>query len=105
MDSNREDVKELLLNIKYLNERYNNGEKRKPTHHSIWAGSYDVWSCEQDRIDAIEIPKARMKEAEEAGFIKNEIINTTYKNGKTFAETLWSLTELGEQYLINASIS
>ncbi len=67
---------------------------RDATHQSIWQGSYDVWECEQDRIDAINIPLLRMKEAEEGGFIQKE----TIQKGK-YIIPIWTLTELGKEFL------
>ena len=67
---------------------------RWPTHSNIWAGSYDVWMCEQDRIDAIEIPRSRIRDAEELGFIKSEIRT----RGK-YNFTVWTLTGHGKEYI------
>jgi hypothetical protein len=91
---NVDDVKWLLNKILYLEEQKNAHPSNWPTHRRIWLGCYDVWMCEQDRIDAVEIPKMRMKEAEEAGFIKNEI----RKIGK-FDSVVWTVTELGHDFL------
>jgi hypothetical protein len=85
-----EDVQWLLLTIKNLWEL----PHRPPTHRNIWSGSYDVWSCEQDRIDAVEIPKARMKAAEDDGLIFSE----TRQKGK-YKEIVWHLTDKGKQLL------
>ena len=64
-----------------------------PTHQNIWQGCYDVWHCEQDRADAINIPRLRMKEAEDLGFIKNTLTDM----GK-YKIVLWSITEVGEEF-------
>lgn len=70
------------------------GPSRWPTHRNIWQGSYDVWFCEQDRIDAVEIPKAKMKAAEESGLIESEL--RTYNK---YEYTVWKLTERGKSLL------
>lgn len=87
-----EDVSWILLKIKYLAER--NSPIHLPTHQRIWQGSYDVWRNKQDEIDSIEIPKARMKAALEAGLIKSEVV----KMGK-YDHVVYSLTELGNKQL------
>jgi len=89
MDS---DIRWILWRIQNLKEM--NSPNRLPTYRNIWQGCYDVWHCEQDRIDSVEIPKAKMKAAEEGGFIKSEIV----KMGK-FDQVVYSLTELGEKTL------
>ena len=82
----------LLDRIQWLE---NTGSpNRWPTHSNIWQGSYDVWSCEQDRIDAYEIPRKRMKDAEEAGYIKSEV-----RTRGRFNFVVWSLTDLGRECL------
>lgn len=92
---NPDEVEWLLLNIKYLDEWSQTNPSHRPNRQNIWRGSYDVWTCEQDKIDAIEIPKRRMKEAEEAGLITSE--ETLYR-GK-YKEIVWKLTGLGRQRL------
>ena len=85
-----DDVMLWLLNrIKWLNDL--NSYSRLPTHRNIWSGSYDVWFCEQDRIDAVEIPKACMKKAVDDGLIESE--NKTL--GKYTFE-VWKLTDKGK---------
>jgi hypothetical protein len=82
---------------KLHNERVARGiddTARWATHRNIWQGSYDVWSCKQDEIDAIEIPQRRMKEAEEGGFIKSE-----KKTWKKYEYVVWSITETGKALL------
>lgn len=64
------------------------------THRNIWQGSYDVWFSEQDKIDAVEIPKARMKACEDAGLIKSEV-----KHWKKWDYVVWSLTDKGHAML------
>lgn len=90
MEIDVEGVKFILNRIKMLKER---GPNWFPTHRNIWQGSYDVWFNEQDQIDAVEIPKARMKEAEEGGYIKSEIVRGKYDM------IVYSVTELGEKLL------
>lgn len=85
-----EDIKWLLERVR----AYQNDDRRPSTHRNIWAGSYDVWSCEQDRIDAVEIPKARMKEAQDRGLIESHI----QTKGKYQFE-VWKLTPQGEVFL------
>lgn len=82
----------LLLQIHHLNEQFasHNNYTNLPIHRNIWRGSYDVWETEQDRIDAVEIPKRRMQEAKDAGFIVSEKIMF----GK-YEQEVWHLTELG----------
>lgn len=82
----------LLERVKWLNNL--DSDRRLPTHRNIWQGSYDVWFCEQDRIDAVEIPKARMKKAIDEGLIESE--NKTL--GKYTFE-IWKLTEKGKGLL------
>lgn len=82
----------ILYRINMLTEL--NSPRRPITHRNIWQGCYDVWSCEQDRIDAVEIPKLRMQEAEAAGLIKSETFDRV-----NYKETIWSLTELGKTQL------
>ncbi len=84
--------------INWLLNRINNLQNipnRLPDHRTIWQGSYDVWHCEQDKIDAVEIPKARMKEAEDLGLIKS--YKHEWKLGKF--EVVWSLTESAKRFL------
>lgn len=94
MKINANDVVWILDRIKWLETMPN----RPATHKNIWAGSYDVWSCPQDRIDAIEMPKARMKNAEDAGFIKSQIVKKDH-----YELVVWTLTELGREYLERAT--
>jgi hypothetical protein len=68
--------------------------KMKATHRNIWAGSYDVWFCEQDRIDAVEIPKRRMQEALDAGFI----VGAEELLGK-YKATVYHLTDMGREHM------
>ncbi len=88
--ANDEDTLWLLNKIKTLEGL----PKRWPTHQNIWAGSYDVWHNDQDRIDAIEIPRRRMQEAEDADLITNE---TKWRGQHKYI--VWSLTHQGEQVL------
>ena len=64
------------------------------THRNIWAGSYDVWGNKQDEIDAIEIPRARMKDAENAGLITSEMVKQRRSN-----HIVWKLTDAGKALL------
>jgi len=91
-----EGQKWLVYRIRWLDEhskKHNNW--RRPTHKNIWQGSYDVWSCDQDRLDAVSIPKARMEEALENGLIREEeeLISNKYK------EIVYHLTETGIKLL------
>jgi|SRR6516225_3359085 hypothetical protein len=88
-----DEICDLLNRIKCLEELWEQKQTytHLPIHKNIWRGSYDVWSCEQDRIDATEIPKARMKEAAELGYIESRII----KHGNYDYE-VWALTESGK---------
>lgn len=70
---------------------------RWATHRNIWQGSYDVWETKQDQIDAVEIPKARMKACAEAGLIKSEI-----KRWRKWDYEVWSLTDAGKIQLENS---
>lgn len=92
-----ENLEWLLDRIDTLEELHAKNPHRLPTHKAIWSGSYDVWMCEQDKIDSVEIPKARMKEAEDAGLIKSE-----EKQVGSFSVILWSLTEDGKASLNHA---
>lgn len=86
-----------LYHLKWLLERIDSLAKfpnRLPTHRNIWQGSYDVWSCEQDKIDAVEIPKWNMQLAEREGFIKSEV-----KKQGNFEVVVWSLTKLGKAFI------
>lgn len=65
-----------------------------PTHRNIWAGSYDVWNCQQDYIDATERPRAAVKKAIDAGLVYSEEVNV----GK-YTNTVYRLTELGQAYM------
>ena len=106
-----EEEKWLIGKIKIMEESTKNLNSQGiiahadwPIHKHIWRGNYDVWSCDQDRINAIEIPRARMKAAEEDGLITTKGPLTEAQ--KTFVAkyphtTIWSLTELGEQRLHN----
>lgn len=86
---NPEDTEWLLLKIEALNSPH-----RPATYQNIWGGSYDVWSCEQDRIDAIEIPRARMKAAQDEGLIESSFVD----RGR-YKFTVWGLTPKGEERL------
>jgi hypothetical protein len=70
------------------------------THKNIWSGSYDVWGCEQDIIDAREIPLARMKDTEEAGLIESEERESPCGRWKF---EVWKLTEAGEKFYSQSS--
>jgi hypothetical protein len=85
----------LLDRIQWLEEL--NSAMRPPTHKCIWQGSYDVWECEQDRLDSINIPLANMKLAEESGLIKSEIRTV----GK-YEMIVWGLTDVGREFLRNS---
>jgi hypothetical protein len=76
----------LLMRVKH---------ERRPTRQNIFRGCYDVWSCEQDKIDSVEIPKLRLAEAESLGLICLE--QHEWKPGK-FVE-FYKLTNQGEEYL------
>lgn len=101
---------------KYILERIKTLEVRNPnnpldstpswwaTHKNIWQGSYDVWFCEQDRIDAVDIPKAQMKIAEEEGLIESEM-KTWQGYSKEYKTEVWSVTERGEEFLNKSSSS
>jgi hypothetical protein len=86
---NPEDISWLLANIKVLN---NDG--KRPTRRDIFRGCYDVWYCEQDMIDATEIPNRRLAEAKEQGLIE-DFPNPRNENWLPH----WKLTEAGEHYL------
>ena len=58
------------------------------TQRNIFRGCYDCWLCEQDRIDAVEIPKRRLAEAEELGLIRKK-------------EVEYALTQKGREHLKN----
>lgn len=87
----------ILSKIKRLENQQTgvkNPHYRWATHRNIWAGSYDVWGCEQDKIDAVEIPNQRMKAAEEAKLIESE-----EKDGPGgYKKIIWKLTDLGEEF-------
>ena len=61
-----------------------------PTYKNIWRGSYDVWFCEQDRIDGQEMMKFQTERAEKAGFIKSEMVDNLL---------VWKLTEKGQDFI------
>jgi hypothetical protein len=86
----------LLSRIKDLEAREAQSNKNwwLATHRNIWQGSYDVWFTEKDQIDAVEIPKARMQAALDAGIIKKE----NRMIGK-YEQVVYSLTDLGEATL------
>lgn len=95
-----EDERWLLLTIKNLEDKKSETPGNWPIHKNIWRGCYDVWFSEQDTIDAVEIPAARMKAAYESGLILSE--EKTYKsqyNHKSYDFTVWHLTELGLKLL------
>ncbi len=71
-----------------------NSPRRLPTHRNIWSGSYDVWACEQDRIDAQDIPKARMDTA-----VKNMLIESRPHQVGKYTFDVWTLTERGKQLI------
>lgn len=86
---NPEDVSWLLACIKVLT---NDG--KRTTRIDIFRGSYDVWGCEQDMMDAIEIPNRRLAEAKEQGLIEDF---PDPRNEKWLPH--WRLTDAGEAYL------
>jgi hypothetical protein len=81
------------MNIIWLLERIKN--ESFPTRRNIFRGCYDVWCCEQDRIDAVKIPKQQLVEAESLGLIYKK--QHEWKPGKF--EEWFKLTPYGEQYL------
>jgi len=95
-DFGPDDVRWLLLTINNLNDSFarHGTYSHLPIHKNIWRGSYDVWSCEQDKIGAVEIPKSRMKQAEEDGLIASE-----KKMFGKYTVDVWHLTELGKKTL------
>ncbi len=62
----------------------------KPTRKTIWQGCYDVWSCEQDRLDSVAAIDHRMQEAVDLGLIY--IVPDS-----CFPTFVWKLTELGQK--------
>lgn len=85
--------------LEFIIQRIKNLEKKthpsnKPTHRNIWAGCYDVWCCEQDRVDARTIPLENMKRALDEGLIKGEEV----KIG-SYTTTVYSVTEIGEEFM------
>jgi hypothetical protein len=86
MNTNDE-IKWLLWKIQEIEKLPN----RLPTHRNIWAGSYDCWNGEQDRINQTAIPRARMKEAEEMGLIESLKMDR--------GMPVWSLTKAGVELL------
>lgn len=86
------DLEYVLYRVKLLNGM--NNPRRLPTHRNIWSGSYDVWHCEQDRIDAKEKPQAAMKRALDAEYIVSEDVQV----GK-YTNTIYRLTPIGEEHL------
>lgn len=90
MTYDEDGMKWLLNRIKELEAK--DSVSWWPTTKTIWAGCYDVWYNEQERLAALDIPKIRMKEAEDLGFIKSEI----RKIGK-YDKVVWVLTELGQK--------
>jgi hypothetical protein len=102
IDWSNHDHRKFIIDKIKLCEHRSKAQNDSPgcwaTHRRIWAGSYDVISCEQDRIDGVEIPKAQMKIAWEAGLIRSEMKIAEGKTGSHKME-VWSVTELGEEFL------
>lgn len=91
-------ILEKIEVLEARSQRDNNSPRWGATHKNIWQGCYDVIGCEQDRIDAIEIPKAQIKVAEEEGLIESEI-KTWQGKIKEYKMEVWSITELGKKFL------
>ena len=68
---------------------------------NIWRGCYDVWETEQDKLDAVSIPLARLKECEELGLISKTNTKKTHCS-KEFNFEFYALTETGKIKLIEA---
>lgn len=85
MQLTSEDVYWMLKNISVLGD--------KADRKTIFRGCYDVWFCEQDRIDSVEIPKQRLAAARDQGLI--EEVDT----GKKYPAKIWRLTENGKKML------
>lgn len=94
MIEDKDGAKWLLNRIQWLTEL--NNKFRLPTYSNIWQGSYDVWANEQDRLDSINIPKYRTKEAEDAGLIEKGI-----KRINNYDHIIYVITELGYKFLEN----
>lgn len=88
-----QDQKFILSRIKIWEKR-NAISGRPVTYRDIWQGCYDVWGCDQDRIDAIEIPKTQTEKAEALGLIQQEIVEWRGVKG-----IKWSITKLGQKLL------
>jgi len=70
----------------------------RPNQKNIFQGCYDVFYCEQDEIDAYEIPKRRLQEAEDLGLIERFSDKYTEK----FNDSMWALTPKGVEELAKA---
>src|ERR1035437_3240000 len=96
---NKEETLWLLKTIKQLHE---DKKQREISHNKvdyyridkkiIFRGSYDVWSCKQDEIDAHNEPVRRLTEAENEGYIIRGNIGGIHR-------TEWTLTDKGKQFL------
>ena len=84
---NPDDINWLLARIKTMSGT-------RTTRKDIFRGCYDVWSCEQDMMDAVEIPNRRLAEAKNLGLIEDF---PDPRNEKWMPH--WRLTEAGEAYL------
>lgn len=88
----RQDIYWLLTRIKFITAK--NRPNWSPNRGQIFAGSYDVWSCEQDKIDSMEIPKRRLNETRALGLVENE---SQSENWGWYE--LWHLAKAGEKFL------
>lgn len=69
-----------------------------PTYRNIWAGCYDVWYDEKDRIAQREIPRYRTQQMIEKGLIYKENITRVYGD-KSFDFEIYMLTEKGKEVI------
>lgn len=100
----KEELCWILNRIKTVEDRFkkSNNPGWWSTHRNIWQGCYDVWFDEQDKIDSIEIPNNRMKEAENLGLIVSQ--EKTYPN-TTYKTIIWEITESGEKMLFEQNMT
>lgn len=96
MSDDTKRVLRILSTIQALNELFSKYKTYSllPIHKNIWRGSYDVWSCEQDMIDSVEIPKSFMKRLKDEELITSR--SMIFCNREI---EVWSLTETGEKLI------
>jgi hypothetical protein len=75
-------------------EKIESLEGKSSGRKDIYRGSYDVWFCEQDQIDAFAMQEHQLTEAEKHGFIEQF---PDPRNDKWACH--WKLTESGKQLL------